>query len=180
MNDVNELPGGSDATLEPVRFALLAEARSRAEGVRAAADAQAEQRRAAARAEAAELLAAARELGAESAQAAAQAHTVRARREARGLRLAVQRELYQELGVRAREAVARLREEPDYPEVLRRLGELARAALGPGTVVVEHPAGGVVGTCDGRSIDLTLPTLATRALDGLGAEVAALWASSPG
>ena len=180
MNDVHELPEGADATLEPVRLALLADARSRAEGVRAAAHEQAEQRRAAARAEAAALLIAARVLGAESAQAAAQAHTVRARREARGLRLAVQRELYEELGVRARDAVALLRADPDYPEVLRRLGERAQAELGPGTVVVEHPDGGVVGTCDGRSVDLRLSTLATRALDGLGAEVAALWASSPG
>ena len=63
MNEVNELPEGSDAALEPVRRALLADARSRAEDVLAAAREQAEQRRAAARAEAAALLAAARAAG---------------------------------------------------------------------------------------------------------------------
>jgi len=177
---VSQLPEGSAEALEPVRRALLADARSRADAALAAAREQAGQQRAAARAEAAALLAAARAAGEESARTAAQASTLRARRAARGSLLAVQRELYEELRVRAREAVTVLRDDPGYPELLGRLAERARTELGPGAVVDEDPGGGVLGRCDGRSLDLSLPALAARALERLGEEVAALWASSPG
>lgn len=177
---MNELPEGSAAALEPVRRALIADAQNRAQDLLAAAREQAQQRQDTARAEAAALLAAARATGEQSARVAAHAHTVRARRAARGLLLAAERELYDELSVRAGQAVTRLRADPDYPDVLRRLRAWVTAELGPGAEVVEHPGGGVLGSCEGRTIDLSLPAMASRELERLSGEVAALWASSPG
>jgi vacuolar-type H+-ATPase subunit E/Vma4 len=174
------MPEGSADALQPVRQALLADARSRADATLAKAREQAEQRRAKARAEGAALLAEARAAGEESARAAAQTDIMRARRAARGLILTAQRELYDELTMQAQQAVVLLRQDPDYPDGLRRLAERARAELGTGAVIVEHPVGGVLGTCEGRSLDLSLPALAARALEQLGEEVTALWASSPG
>jgi len=62
-----------------------------------------------------------------------------------------------------------------YPRLRERLEELARGLAGPSARVVCHPAGGVVAEAQGTFVDCSLPRLADRAVDGLGAEVSELW-----
>ncbi|WP_152359974.1 hypothetical protein, partial [Georgenia thermotolerans] len=57
-----------------------------------------------------------------------------------------------------------------------RAGARLRAALGPGAQVHELPGGGVAAETPGRRAAVALTDLADRALDGLGADLAGLWA----
>src|SRR5664280_1349380 len=66
----------------------------------------------------------------------------RARRQARAVVLTAQRDLYDELRACSRAAVARLRDDPDYPRMLARLSDRARAALGSAAVLGEPEDGG--------------------------------------
>lgn len=165
----------SVAALAPVRSWLLATAHQDAEAELTDAHADVENVLARARAEAAELLVAARADGAaQGAEAAARALT-RGRREARATVLRAQADLQTALREQARAAVLALRDHEDYPALRDELARRARAVLGPEATITEAPSGGIVAHRGSRSVDLSLPVLADRALERLGGEVARLW-----
>ncbi|HEX2498022.1 MAG TPA: hypothetical protein VHO00_04430 [Actinomycetes bacterium] len=167
-------PAGADA-LEPVRARLLATAREDAAAAVARAEATASATVARARAEAGAIRTEARTRGQADGAALAATAQARARREGRELVLRAQRDCYQELRARCRDAVLALRAEPGYPRLLARLRELAGAAAGPHAVIAEHPNGGAVAESAHLRVDCSLITLADRALDALGSEVVDLW-----
>jgi vacuolar-type H+-ATPase subunit E/Vma4 len=169
------LPADAAAALEPVRTALLDGARAEGDALLAAADAEVAATVAAANADAAAAVDEARAQGERDAAVVRAAERARARRQARSVVLRAQRAGYDELCRRSRVAAEGLRTEPGYPVLRHRLVALARAELGPQAVVHEDPDGGVVAEAPGRRLDLRLGTLAERAVDGLGEEVAALW-----
>ncbi|HEU4947157.1 MAG TPA: hypothetical protein VFT31_08395 [Kribbella sp.] len=169
------LSAAADASLAPVRAALLADANAHAEVVLRRASQRREEMLANARRTAADLLAGARAEGAAEASAAVAALTARSGRDARLTVLAAQRALYDELRQRCRAAAADLTEAPDYAALRDRLAAQARAELGPDAVVTDSPDGGVVGTAGSRRVDLSMPALADGALDRLAGEVAMLW-----
>lgn len=170
------LPKGAVAALEPVRTALRADADARAGAADDEAHRQADEVRAAARARAERILERARADGEQQAQAGVETELTRRRREARDLVLAAQRELYDELRRRCREAALGLRASADYPKLCQALAERANAVLGPAASVYESPAGGMVAVSGSRRVDLSLPTLAEREVERLGSAVERLWA----
>lgn len=172
-----QLPLGADAALAPVRTALLARARADADAARQRAHDQAVEIRSDARQRAEQLLAESRAAGAERARAAVAEQLSRRQREARAVVLAAQRALYDQLRQQCREAAYALRADPGYPALKARLTEHALSVLGPGALVRESPDGGVVATAGNRVLDLSLPALAEREIDRLGAEVVRLWAA---
>ena len=167
----------ADATLTPLREALLADARARAAQLRAEAEEHVRAELAAARAHADALVARARGEAEQRAALAALRGSSAQRREAQRRILEAQRAAYDALRADAATAVLGLRDEPGYAQLLDRLEADARARLGAGAVVERDPggAGGVIARNGGRLIDATLPALAAQALDDLGAEVGALW-----
>jgi vacuolar-type H+-ATPase subunit H len=100
----------------------------------------------------------------------------RAREEVMSLLLTAEREMHEELCRTVRTAVAGLRDQPGYDQLLARITELARQAAGPGAVVAESPSGGVVARADGVLVDCSLPRLADRAVEELAGDIRALWA----
>jgi hypothetical protein len=169
------LTAPADAALVPVRAALLAAADAAATVARSNAEQQRDEVLARARSTAAELLAAARAEGAAEASAAAGARIARSRGETRLTVLAAQRTLYDDLRKRCRTAATDLVGSPGYEGLKRSLVERARAQLGPEAVVTESPDGGIFAIVGCRRLDLSLPTLAERALARSAGEVAQLW-----
>lgn len=170
------LPTGSAAALAPVQSALLTRARADAGAVLDEARREADHVRAAARDRATQIIEASRAEGEAEARAAAAVALTRRRRQARDVVLAARRELFDELLRECRAGARALRDAPDYRDVRARLTRLAVATLGPDAVVEESPDGGVVAKAGGRRLDLTLPTLADREVERLGAGVNRLWA----
>lgn len=164
-------------TLDPVRESLLADAHAAAERVRSQAAADARKRVAQARRRAGELVATARRRGAAEGRLEAAVEEANARVRARGQVLAARREAYDELRRAAHDAVLRLREEPDYDDLLERLVQAARRDLGPACEVELDPpgAGGVRASAGTRRINLTLAALADRCIGDLGPAVRRLW-----
>jgi vacuolar-type H+-ATPase subunit E/Vma4 len=171
------LPAESVAALAPVQAALRSQAEAAAHTVLDEARKQAGGIRATARARASDIVAASRSEGEQQARAAVAARVVRRRREARDVVLRAQRDLYDQLHRVSRQAASALRDDPDYPALLRRLTAQARDAMGAGASVQESPDGGVVAVDGSRRLDLSLPALAERAVDRLGEEVERLWAA---
>lgn len=171
------LPAGSAAALAPVQAALRAQAEADAHATLDQARRRAAEMRSQARARAADMLAASRTDGEEQARAAVAARVVRRRREARDVVLRAQRDLYDQLRRVSREAARALRHDPDYAALLGRLTARARDVLGADASVQESPDGGVVAVDGSRRLDLSLPALAEREVDRLGAEVERLWAA---
>ena len=169
-----DLPARGDA-LSPVRAALIREATQRAGEVRAAAAAEAAAVLEDAGHQVETILSEARGRGELDGQSAAAARRAMSRRAARSAVLTAQREAYEELRRRVRDAVGALVDDPAYPRLLDRLDELARGMAGPAAAVSRHPSGGVVAQGPGTFVDCSLPRLADIAVDGLGAEVSALW-----
>lgn len=161
--------------LEPVRRALTGAAQEQADAVLRDAGRRREVKLAEARATAEELLATARGEGESEALAALSLQAAQSRRDARRTVLTAQRELYEELRVRCRNAASALVRSPDYPRLREALVEAARERLGPEVVVTDSPGGGVEAVAGRRRIDLSLPVLADRALDRCVQEVEALW-----
>lgn len=161
--------------LAPVRQALLARATADADHLLQAVDADVDVQTAQAAADAEQLLAEARRQGLADAALVASLEGSRARREARATLLAAQREVYDQLRQQAQQAVLRLRDDPDYPQLRAELVRQAQAALGPQAVVTDHPLGGVVAEAAGRHVDLSLPALTDRAVAGLGRRLEDLW-----
>ena len=56
-----------------------------------------------------------------------------------------------------------------------RLADRARGLLGPRAHVRPDPAGGLRATARGRTVDLSAPALANRALEAYGARAEGLW-----
>jgi vacuolar-type H+-ATPase subunit E/Vma4 len=162
--------------LAPVRGALLHAAERDAARMVAAARADAEEARSRGVREADALRDRARAQGEADGQGAVVTARRRARRRARSAVLRAQGEAYAQLRREVRAAVIQLRDEPGYPALHDRLVAEALSTLGPGATVVESPLGGVVAEAAGRRVDLTLPALADRLLDSMGAELVGLWA----
>lgn len=159
------------------RHALLEDARERAAERLEAAEAETGQRLAAARRQAEALIAAARVRGETEGRVAGARDAAVQRSFAHLQVLAVQREIYDEFRRRARATVLGLREEPGYPALVDRLAACARRELGDGVEIERDPPGlgGVRATAGTRSVDLTLPTLADRAIAALGPRLRKLW-----
>lgn len=172
---MSRLLPAADASLARVRAALLDAARAEAATVGRDAEAQRDKLLDEARRTAAELVVAARATGEADARAILAARTRQSRRDARQTLLSVQRELYDDLRRRCRTAASGLTGRSEYDVLRRRLADKAREQLGPGADVVEAPDGGVLATAGDERLDLSLPTLAERALTRSGAEVAELW-----
>jgi len=170
------LPSRSAAALAPVRGSLLAAARHEAEEIRRNADAKAMALVEAARRDADRIRSAASADGAATARSQALLRSARARRQAHEIVLTRRNALRLELQRQVREAAAGLRTDPRYPRLLAQLTEQCQALLGPEATVAASPQGGVVAEAGSRSLDLSLPALATRALESMTQEVGELWA----
>ncbi|GAA1599235.1 MULTISPECIES: V-type ATP synthase subunit E family protein [Kribbella] len=171
----NQLPAAADAALGTVRSALLAAARADAAVVLRDAESQRDELLEQARRTAEQIVADARAEGEADATASVAIRLAQSRREARRSALSAQRELYEELCHRCRAAASALATTPEYEGLRRQLIEEARRQLGPETVIAESPAGGIVASAGAERVDLSLPTLADRALDRSAPEVAGLW-----
>jgi vacuolar-type H+-ATPase subunit E/Vma4 len=158
--------------LEPLRQALLRRADAAADATRAAARRAAADAVDAAQRDAAATLARARAAGDADAAQLQDEDRRRSSRAARGIVLAAQRAMYDELHERARAALRELLADPDRH---RQLVAMVALQLGPHATVQAHPAGGVVGeTSDGRRVDASVDVLVERALADLDLEP--LWA----
>ncbi|MDF3301499.1 hypothetical protein [Streptomyces tropicalis] len=163
-----------DAALEPVRAALLAEARADAAAEAARARADARETLAAARARADVVLAEARETGRRDGAAAAALDLVHARRDAAHAELAARQAAFDTLRRRVADGVRTEAAHRDgLPEAL---AARAHRLLGPDATITPGPGGGVVAAAPGRRVDLTPAALAERALTRLGARTEDLWA----
>lgn len=164
-------------TLGAARDALLGDAREAAQRRLEAAETQARAHVEDARRQAEETIARARAHGEAEGRVEAAHEEAQVRAFARMDVLAAQREAYDELGRRAREAALSLRDEPGYEELLERLAGAARRDLGDGAELEIDPsgAGGVRARAGSRRVDYTLPVLADRCVAQLGGSVARLW-----
>ncbi len=159
--------------LAPVRAALLTSARAAVQRELSAAHLDAEATLAQARAQARSILDTAAEEGRADAATSIAAEHEQARRQARTVELAAQRESYDELLRHVTAAVARAFAEPDTRD---QLVAAIGAQLGPDAIVRDAPGGGVTGEVAGRLVDFGARAVAGRAVDALGDEVRALWA----
>jgi vacuolar-type H+-ATPase subunit E/Vma4 len=89
--------------------------------------------------------------------------------------LTAQGEAYEQARSQVRARVRQLRDLPDYPQLQTALAAVVRRELGPEAVVREAPSGGVEGELGGRLIDLSLDTLADRAMDAHADSLSSLW-----
>ncbi len=165
------------AALRPVRADLLQRAGQEAEATltRARGEAAALVAQASREAEAAVTRAA--QDGAAQARPVAAAELSRARRAVRSAALGRETRTRDEVAGQIREAVCALRDEPDYSQFRDRLADLALRAAGPDADVSEHPDGGVIARAGGVVVDCSLPRLADRAVEALGARIAGLCGS---
>lgn len=169
---------GLTIQLAPLEAALIAAARKDADTQLAAAKTRAVAAAAEADVKARAVLEQAAAEGRRAAERAAVHRLVDGKRRARRLILGAQQAAYQRLVSEAIRAAEDLRHRPDYADLERRLIETAKAVLGAGAAIVQNPDGhgGVRATADGRAVDLTLATLARRAVERLGEDVTGLWA----
>lgn len=164
--------------LEPVRRALLEDARAAADRVLADATRRATRRVEEAERDASAAVESAERRGETSARVRADQALTQARSDAHGRILRVEEELRRRLHDRARTAARELVDDPRYPELIGTLQRLARDQLGPAAEIEEDPGGrgGIVAVAGSRRVDYTLPALAERALGSLADEEASLWA----
>lgn len=159
------------AALEPVRRALLDDARGEAGRIVAEAESDAERARRNALAERDDVVDRERRAAARTAEAEAARAVDDAERSAHVAVLHA-RDTVRELFLRRlHDAVERLPDDERYPELRERLAELARSQLGPATSIEDSPDGGVVGTSSGRRVDYGLRSLADRVVASLPDEV---------
>ena len=171
MSDVATDPA---AALDPVRAALLADARRDAARLLAAADAEVEAIRRRTAEECDRIRRVARARGEADAQETLAAERAHARRRSRSIVLRARGEVYQELRRRVREAATALRGTTGYPALHARLVEEARAAVGADAQVRETPDG-VVAEAHGRRAVLSLTAVAEGVLDRMGPDLERLW-----
>jgi len=162
--------------LDPVRRALLDDARREVDAMLAQADAEATAIAEDATARARQIRESAESLGEADAAATLRTERTRARRRARQLLLRAQCDVYDELRRAALEKAATLRQEASYSRALERLTARARDVLGSDATVTEHPSGGVVAEANGRHLSFTVECLVDEAISSLGADLQGLWA----
>lgn len=171
---MTELVEEQRLALEPLRRALLANARAEADRIRRSAEEAGRRAVADAEEEVAVMLATARAQGEEDGAALRRADDARARSAARTVVLADRRAVYEELRRRARVAVRELLVEPGDRQ---RLAEALRRGLGAGAAVSDTDDGGLLArAADGRVIDASVGVLVDRALAGLDLEQ--LWTTT--
>jgi hypothetical protein len=163
-----------DTALEPVRQAMLRRAAEQADQIVSQARAAATAAIADARHAAEAAVGRARISGAAQAEPVAAAELSRSRRAARSVALGAALTAHDELAGRIRAAVLALRDEPGYPGLRDALAARAGRAAGPQAEIAEHPAGGVIARAGGIVVDCSLPRLADRAVEALGARIAGL------
>jgi vacuolar-type H+-ATPase subunit E/Vma4 len=157
--------GDASVSLDPLREALLGEARQSAEDcrLRAARDARSILERA--EADAWALLERARTEGEAAGELEAARERARAQSEARALVLGAKQALREQLKERALASAEELRREPRYRTLLEGLARKARAQLGEDAVLeMDAPGGGVVAQAGNRRVDYSLPVLVDRCL----------------
>lgn len=165
------------AELVPLETALLSAAREQAAVRRKEAETRAAEVARESEARARALLEHAVAEGERVAEREAAHRLVEARRKARALVLGAERAAYERLLAEAVSVTRMLHEQPEYADLEGRLVEVAQAVLGPETEIVRNPdgQGGVQARNGGRSVDLSLPTLARRCVGQLGQAVTRLW-----
>ena len=170
---MTELVQEQRLALEPLREALLANARAEADRLRRGAEEAGRQAVAAAEEEVAAMLARARAQGEEDGAELRRADQARVRSAARAGLLADRRAMYDELRRRARTVVRELLREPGERELL---AEALRHGLGGRATVSDTDDGGLRARApDGRTIDASVGVLVDRALAELDLEQ--LWAA---
>jgi V/A-type H+-transporting ATPase subunit E len=167
---------GPAEALDPVRAALLADARRDAARLLAAADAEVEAIAHRTAEECDRIRRDARARGEADAKETLEAERAHARRRSRAVVLRARGEVYQELRRRVREAAWALREAADYPALHARLVEEARAAVGAGARVTDTPDG-VVAEAHGHRAVLSLAAVAEDVLDRMGTDLERLWSA---
>lgn len=157
--------------LAPLASALLDRARQDAQATLARADEDAGATVAQARAEADALLADARAKGAADGAAVSAAARMRAEREARRVLLEAGSVARDDLRRAAREAVAGLRHDPRYPQVIDALRARAAHELGPEATVTVLAGGGLLAEAGSRRVEYVLADLADDLLDQMDSTV---------
>jgi vacuolar-type H+-ATPase subunit E/Vma4 len=162
--------------LDPVREALLAEAKLAAVLAVRQASERADAQVVEAEAETTALVDRARAEGEAAAELEAAATLALARRRARSAFLQAQREVYDGVRRQAHEAAQELRSTPRYDELVERLAARAAEVLGAGAEIVRDPPdGGVLARAGNRRLDYTLPVLVERCLARHATEIERLW-----
>jgi vacuolar-type H+-ATPase subunit E/Vma4 len=163
--------------LDPVRQALLDDARAEAGRIRTEARRRADDAVAEAEQEVAAEVAEVTRRQAIAAGARADQVRARADAEAHTEMLGAREDVHQDLLEAVRVAALRLRDDERYPALLDHFEAVARAQLGAEAHVERDPPadGGIVAVAGTRRVDYTLTTLAERALDVHADEVTALW-----
>ena len=178
MTAVRAAPDALRVTLEPVRLALLADARADADRLVADATETAELTVAEATRDADEAVERARRRGIASARARADQVLAPRRNAADTSVLEAKESIRARLHQAASAAVLDLPDDDRYPALVHGLEERARDQLGPHTQIEHDPdgRGGIVAIDGDRRVDYTLAALADRAIDAHADEVARLWA----
>lgn len=163
--------------LQPVRAALLENARSRASSILDEAKTAAEAVVAEATEEADGEVRRAEERARAAAQARSDQKLEQVRADAHLLILRTEADITRRLTDATHRAAMDLRNDPRYENLVVHFEQLARAQLGPDTELERDPGGlgGVVGRCGSRRVDYTLPALSDRALNRLGDFTEQLW-----
>ena len=169
-----------DVALAPVRRALRDAAARGATDVRRRAQMESDRVLAEAASRASTIRSEAREQGAAEAAAALAVDRIRARRTTRAAILAAHRESYEALRSAARDAVAGLRDDPDYPRWREGMAAAVRRTLGDDARVRDHPDGGLIGESAGRRVDFSLSGFADRAMDTIIADLDTAWLGRDG
>lgn len=156
-----------ESALEPLREALLANARTEAGQLLRAAEESGRQEISAAEDEVATLLARARAQGEADGAALRRVDEAAARSAARARLLAAQLAAYEELRRRSREAVRALLREPGIRD---RLAGALRQTLGDADVSDTDDGGLFARAPDGRSVDASVAALVDAALADLDLE----------
>ena len=161
--------------LAPLVTALLEAAQRDADALLDAAEREAAEAVAEATTRAGHLIDESRAKGTADGEAVLAAERARAERQARGLVLRARGDMFAAAHTTARDAVGRLRERSDYPQVLAGLSAMAKGVLGEDAEVAEAPLGGVVATAGSRHLDLSLAALADDLADEHGDQVLGGW-----
>ncbi len=151
--------------LAPLVSALLDRARQDAQDTLSDADRDAGAVVAGARAEADALLADARAKGVAEGEAVAAAERTRAEREARRIILETRSSTREDLRHAVREAVAELRHDPKYPDIIEALRTRATHELGPDVTVTLLEGGGIIAEAGSRRVEYSLGALGDDLLD---------------
>ncbi|HUZ88584.1 MAG TPA: V-type ATP synthase subunit E [Candidatus Acidoferrales bacterium] len=160
--------------LEVVQKHQLAATHAQADAILGDARTQAQQIMAKAKADAHDLIDHAEKEGDMAAELDTSREWTTARRRARGIILAAQSAVYDEL----RAAVsAAIRSDPRYPSLLHELADSAHRHLGPGAEVSVDTGGTRVVTASSkhRHVDWSLDSIAKESLDRLGTGIEELW-----